>query len=127
MAETDISNRLQATKEPFEVTLVRLDPKWTSSLMIGVTPQSPDRIHPPVSALALKKGAVVVAGASVYHNGVKLAGHFTQDLDGLQAGHKVGTLNLSPVLKTKPCSGTCKARPKLACSRKMFKNDPTTE
>lgn len=85
------SNRPLASKETFEVTLINLDPKWSSSLMIGVTSQNPERIHPPVSALMLKKSAYVIAGSSVYQNGVKsAAGHFVSDLDGLQAGQRVG-------------------------------------
>ena len=58
--------------------------------MIGVTQQNPDRIHPPVSALALKKGAYTIAGNSVYHNGSKIVGQFMPDLDVLQVGQKVG-------------------------------------
>jgi neuralized-like protein 4 len=84
------SNRPLASKELFEVTLVTLDPKWTASLMIGVTLQSPDRIHVPVTSLALKKGAYIIAGSLVYHNGSKISGHFLPDLDGLQSGQKVG-------------------------------------
>lgn len=58
--------------------------------MIGVTQQNPDRIHPPVTSLALKKGAHVIAGNSVYHNGSKIVGHFVPDLDALQVGQKIG-------------------------------------
>lgn len=58
--------------------------------MIGVTLQSPERLHLPVTSLALKKGAYVVAGSSVYHNGCKLPGQFVPDLDALLPGQKVG-------------------------------------
>jgi len=84
------SNRPLAQREIFEVTLVKLDPKWSASLSVGVTSQSPERIHPPVNALMLKKGAYVISGCSVYQNGVKISGQFGPNLDMLQAGSKIG-------------------------------------
>ena len=84
------SSRPLLQKELFEVTILRLDAKWSSSLMLGVTSQSPERIHPPVTGLILKKGAYVIAGCSVYHNGLKISDQFGPNLDLLQAGQKVG-------------------------------------
>jgi hypothetical protein len=56
-----------------QVSVDKLNPNWSSSLMLGVlTHPMPDKLHLPVSALGLKKNSVVVCGDGVFRNGVRI-------------------------------------------------------
>ena len=44
-----VSNRPLLREELFQVSIDKLNPEWTSSLMLGVLAQPPDKLHLPVS------------------------------------------------------------------------------
>jgi hypothetical protein len=55
---------------------VRIDmqnSRWVSSLMCGVTCQSPEKMHFPLTALGFKKSAWIICSDSVFLNGVKVS------------------------------------------------------
>ena len=56
-----------------QVRLGPLNPRWSSSLMFGVTAQSPEKLHLPNTAFALKRNTWVISGDSVFYNGVKVS------------------------------------------------------
>ena len=67
-----LTHRPLKEMEVLEVTLERLNPRWTSSLSLGVAAIQPDHFHLPITALGLKKSAVVVSGdGGVYVNGTR--------------------------------------------------------
>ncbi|CAN7987074.1 unnamed protein product [Ixodes hexagonus] len=76
--------------QPFQVRIDRLDGKWSSSLLVGVVGENPEKLHFPLSALGLRKLSWVVCGDSVYHNGVKVKDGYGPNLDNLQQWHTVG-------------------------------------
>ncbi|XP_076042886.1 neuralized-like protein 4 isoform X2 [Oratosquilla oratoria] len=79
----------------FQVRLGALNPRWSSSLMVGVTAQSPEKLSLPNTALSLKKNTWIICGDSVFYNGVKIKGRYGPDLDSLAGGiggHQVGVL-----------------------------------
>ncbi|KAK7077554.1 hypothetical protein SK128_017217, partial [Halocaridina rubra] len=79
----------------FQVRLGTLNSRWSSSLMVGVTAQSPEKLHLPNTAFALKRNTWVVCGDSVFYNGVKIKGRYGPDLDSLAGGtggHLVGVM-----------------------------------
>ena len=67
-----LTNRPLKEKEIFEVKLDRLNNRWTSSLMIGALFESPEKLHLPVTALGLKKNAIVISGETLFQNGHKM-------------------------------------------------------
>lgn len=56
----------------FQITIDNLNPRWVSSLMIGVLCSPVTRSLLPVTAFGFKKDAWIIAGDSVYHNGHKV-------------------------------------------------------
>lgn len=56
-----------------QVRLGPLNPRWSSSLMLGVTAQSPEKLHLPNTAFALKRNTWIISGDSVFYNGVKVS------------------------------------------------------
>ena len=76
----------------FQVTISHLSPRWSSSLALGVTGLSPDKLHLPVTLLGLKRESWVIAGDGVFHNGTKMRGGYGPNLESLQVGHSVGVL-----------------------------------
>ncbi|KAK3603483.1 hypothetical protein CHS0354_030324 [Potamilus streckersoni] len=76
----------------FQIRLDQLNPRWSSSLMVGVLSFPPDRFNFPVSALAIKKSCIVVQGDAVYVCGAKIKEHYGPNLDKLHRGHMVGVL-----------------------------------
>ena len=43
-----VSNRPLLREELFQVSIDKLNPEWTSSLMLGVLAHPPDKLHLPV-------------------------------------------------------------------------------
>ena len=84
-----VTNRSLKENEVFEVKLTRLNHRWTSSLMIGALFDSPDRLHLPVTAIGLKKNAIVISGDTLYQNGHKME-NLTPNLDKLTTDQTVG-------------------------------------
>lgn len=84
-----ITNRSLKEEEVFEVRLDRLNNRWTSSLMIGALFEHPDKIHLPITALGLKKNAIVISGDTLFQNGHKMEA-IGPNLDKLTTGQKVG-------------------------------------
>ena len=87
-----VSARPLATNSVFQVTISHLSPRWSSSLALGVTGLSPDKLHLPVTLLGLKRESWVIAGDGVFHNGTKMRGGYGPNLESLQVGHSVGVL-----------------------------------
>ncbi|PSN33663.1 hypothetical protein C0J52_20980 [Blattella germanica] len=74
------------------VRIDSLNPRWVSSLMVGVTCQSPEKTHFPLTALGFKKNSWIISSDCVFHNGVKVKGCYGPNLDSLQSCHLVGIL-----------------------------------
>ncbi|XP_064459470.1 neuralized-like protein 4 isoform X2 [Ornithodoros turicata] len=76
----------------FQVRIDRLNPRWTSSLQIGVVRESPEKLQFPPTALGLRKLGWTICGDSVHHGGTKIKGSYGPNLDNLQPRHTVGVL-----------------------------------
>ena len=88
-----LSHRPLKPNEPFEVRLTRLNPRWISSLCLGVMAGGGgDRVHLPVSLLHLRRECWVLSGTGLYYNGVRARCHPGPDLDELGVGHSVGVM-----------------------------------
>ena len=51
-----MTNRPLLREELFQVSIDKLNPDWTSSLMLGVLAHPPDKLHLPVSIIILLSG-----------------------------------------------------------------------
>ncbi|XP_024082725.1 neuralized-like protein 4 isoform X2 [Cimex lectularius] len=76
----------------FQVMIESLNPRWVSSLSIGITTESVISLSLPVTALGLKKDTWVISGDSVFHNGHKVKSKYGVNLDMLALGQTVGIL-----------------------------------
>ncbi|CAB3373695.1 Hypothetical predicted protein [Cloeon dipterum] len=56
----------------FQFRVDRVNSRWTSSVALGVTSQSPDLLSVPVAALALRKETWVISSDGVFFNGDKI-------------------------------------------------------
>jgi neuralized-like protein 4 len=76
------------------VRLTGLNPRWSSSLCLGVVGGggAADRLHLPVSLLHLRRECWVFAGTGLFYNGQRMRGHPGPNLDELAVGHTVGVL-----------------------------------
>ena len=86
-----LTHRPLKVNEKLEVKIDRLNNRWTSSLMIGVLFEAPERIHLPVTALGLKKNAIVFHGETLFQNGQKID-TIGANLDHLEVGQRLGIL-----------------------------------
>ena len=86
-----LTNRPLKEKEIFEVKLDRLNNRWTSSLMIGALFESPEKLHLPVTALGLKKNAIVISGETLFQNGHKME-NLGFNVDTLTTNQSVGII-----------------------------------
>lgn len=60
-----------------QVKIESLNPRWVSSLKIGVTGMSPTDAHFPVTALGFRKDTWIVSGDFVLRNGIPVSNmHF---------------------------------------------------
>ena len=53
--------------------IVSMNPRWVSSLMCGITCQSPEKLHFPLTALGFKKSSWIFCSDCLFHNGVKVS------------------------------------------------------
>ncbi|XP_076364931.1 neuralized-like protein 4 isoform X2 [Tachypleus tridentatus] len=76
----------------FQVRIDKLHLKWTSSLRIGVTTQSPEKLHFTSSSLSLQKSAWVISEDSVFYGGIKVKSKYGPNLNSLHFCHFVGVM-----------------------------------
>lgn len=76
----------------FQIRIESLNPRWVSSLSIGMTSESVITSTLPVTALGLKKDTWVISGDTVFHNGHKVKSRYGANLDSLSSGKTVGIM-----------------------------------
>jgi neuralized-like protein 4 len=87
-----LSHRPLRPNEPFEVRLTGLNPRWSSSLCLGVVAAGAEKLHLPVSLLHLRRECWVFAGTGLFYNGLRLRAHGGPNLEELAVGHTVGLM-----------------------------------
>lgn len=76
----------------FQIKIESLNPRWVSSLSIGMTTESVVGYTLPVTALGLKKDTWVISSDTVFHNGHKVKSRYGANLDSLSAGKTLGIM-----------------------------------
>ncbi|KAG1679563.1 Neuralized-like protein 4 [Nymphon striatum] len=85
-------NRPAKRGQLYQIQIDKLNPRWTSSLLIGITANHPEKTSLSVTALSIRKSSWVICSESVYHNGTKIKGRYGPNLNSLQVGHRVGIM-----------------------------------
>lgn len=76
-----------------QIQVDKVNPKWTSSVIVGITELSPDKIPTiPTSSLSLRNNTFVVASDSLYENGLRVKENFCSNLDNIQVGDVISVL-----------------------------------
>lgn len=77
-----------------QIQVDKLNPRWTSSVIVGVTETCPDKAALiPTSSLSMKNGTWIVASDSLFENGVKMKDNFCSNLDNIQVGESISLLH----------------------------------
>ena len=90
-----ITNRPLKSDEVFQIKVEKLNPRWSSSLSIGILLFQSDNFHLPITALGLKKNSIVLSGdGGVYYNGQRISQYNTSSglkrLDTVVVGTCIG-------------------------------------
>ncbi|XP_066296523.1 neuralized-like protein 4 isoform X1 [Branchiostoma lanceolatum] len=87
-----VSRRPLPRMQLFQVRVDKLNPRWTSSLLIGVVGQAPDKLSFPLTAVGIKKSSWIIQGNALFNNSVKVREQYGPNLDSLHVGHLVGVM-----------------------------------
>jgi neuralized-like protein 4 len=75
-----------------QIIIDQLEPRWQSSLIVGVVSGPPERLNLPVNALAFKAPCCIVANDWISINGIKSRSNYGQRLSNLSVGDTVGVM-----------------------------------
>lgn len=75
-----------------QVVIEQLDPRWQSSIIVGVVAGPLERLSLPVNALTLKGPSCVIANDWISINGVKGRSNYGQVLNTLTEGDSIGVM-----------------------------------
>ncbi|XP_046742176.1 neuralized-like protein 4 [Diprion similis] len=87
-----MSHRPLVKGKPFQVKVEKLNDRWVSGMLCGVTCISPDKVSFPLTALGFKKHSWIMCGDWISHNGVKVITRYGMNLENLQVGSIVSLL-----------------------------------
>ncbi|XP_076236666.1 neuralized E3 ubiquitin protein ligase 4 isoform X2 [Calliopsis andreniformis] len=94
----DFNNGVVLTSRPlkpnelFEVRLDKIITKWAGSIEIGVTTHSPTELEFPFTMTNVRSGTWMMTENGVMHNGTTIIADYSQNLDRLQVGDRVGVM-----------------------------------
>ncbi|XP_015586465.1 neuralized-like protein 4 [Cephus cinctus] len=76
----------------FQVKVEKINDRWVSGMLCGVTCISPEKASFPLTALGFKKHSWIICGDWISHNGTKVKTRYGANLENLQNGFIVGLL-----------------------------------
>ena len=79
-----MTDRSLNDNELFEVKIEELVDRWSGSLEIGVSTQSPDKYDFPASSMNMKSGTWIMSGNTVQRDGHELCYSYNENLDYLK-------------------------------------------
>ncbi|XP_031830044.2 neuralized E3 ubiquitin protein ligase 4 [Nomia melanderi] len=85
-----MSSRPLIKGKPFVVKVERLNERWVSNILCGVTCISPEKANFPLTALGFKKHSWIICSDWILHNGTRVKTKYGAGLDNLQSGSVVG-------------------------------------
>ncbi|XP_051170351.1 neuralized-like protein 4 [Leptopilina boulardi] len=87
-----MSSRPLIRGKMFQVKIEKINERWVSGMLCGVTCVSPEKATFPVTALGFKKHSWIICGDWISHNGTKVKTNYGSNLENLQCGSTVGLL-----------------------------------
>ncbi|OXU27740.1 hypothetical protein TSAR_003159 [Trichomalopsis sarcophagae] len=87
-----MSNKPLIKNKLFQVKIDKINERWVSGMLCGVSCVSPEKVTFPVTALGLKKHSWIICGDWISHNGTKVRSSYGANLESLRVGSTVGLL-----------------------------------
>ncbi|XP_008559824.1 neuralized-like protein 4 [Microplitis demolitor] len=87
-----MTNRPLIRGKIFQVEIEKINDRWVSGILCGVTCISPEKATFPLTALGFKKYSWIICSDWMSHNGTKVKTRYGANLDNLQPGSTVGLL-----------------------------------
>nr|XP_033337395.1 neuralized-like protein 4 [Megalopta genalis] len=85
-----MSSRPLIKGKPFLVKVEKLNERWVSNILCGVTCISPEKANFPLTALGFKKHSWIICSDWISHNGVRVKTKYGAVLENLQLNSVVG-------------------------------------
>ncbi|KOC67724.1 Neuralized-like protein 4 [Habropoda laboriosa] len=85
-----MSSRPLIKGKPFLVKIERLNERWVSNILCGVTCISPEKANFPLTALGFKKHSWIICSDWISHNGIRVKTKYGATLESLQSNNVVG-------------------------------------
>ncbi|CAK9826969.1 Neuralized-like protein 4 [Anthophora retusa] len=85
-----MSSRPLIKGKPFLVKIERLNERWVSNILCGVTCISPEKANFPLTALGFKKHSWIICSDWISHNGIRVKTKYGAALESLQSNNVVG-------------------------------------
>ncbi|XP_034946058.1 neuralized-like protein 4 [Chelonus insularis] len=76
----------------FQVEIQKVNDRWVSGMLCGVTCISPEKATFPLTAMGFKKYSWIICSDWISHNGTKVTTKYGSNLDNLQTGSTIGLL-----------------------------------
>ncbi|XP_044577539.1 neuralized-like protein 4 isoform X2 [Cotesia glomerata] len=87
-----MTNRPLIKGKIFQVEIEKVNDRWVSGILCGVTCISPEKASFPLTALGFKKYSWIICSDWMSHNGTKVKTRYGGNLESVQAGSTVGLL-----------------------------------
>ncbi|XP_076180899.1 neuralized E3 ubiquitin protein ligase 4 [Ptiloglossa arizonensis] len=85
-----MSSRPLIKGKPFLVKIEKINERWVSNVLCGVTCISPEKANFPLTALGFKKHSWIICSDWISHNGIRVKTKYGAALEGLQSSSVVG-------------------------------------
>nr|XP_012135898.1 PREDICTED: uncharacterized protein LOC100874771 isoform X5 [Megachile rotundata] len=85
-----MSSRPLIKGKPFLVKIEKLNERWVSNILCGVTCISPEKANFPLTALGFKKHSWIICSDWISHNGIRVKTKYGAALENLQSNSVVG-------------------------------------
>ncbi|KAL7305937.1 hypothetical protein TKK_0001411 [Trichogramma kaykai] len=87
-----MANKPLIKNKLFQVKIDKINERWVSGILVGVSGVPPEKVTFPVTALGLKKHSWVICSDWISHNGSRTRSSYGANLETLRAGSTVGLL-----------------------------------
>ncbi|XP_076684468.1 neuralized E3 ubiquitin protein ligase 4 [Andrena cerasifolii] len=85
-----MSSRPVIKGKPFLVKIEKINERWVSNILCGVSCISPEKANFPLTALGFKKHSWIICSDWISHNGIRVKTKYGAGLEGLQSNSVVG-------------------------------------
>ncbi|XP_066581043.1 neuralized-like protein 4 [Prorops nasuta] len=87
-----MSSRPLIKGKPFQIKIDKLNDRWVSNVLCGVSCISPEKANFPLTALGFKKHSWIICSDWISHNGIRIKTRFGAGLENLHCGSTISLL-----------------------------------